>query len=51
MGLQWLSRLCYPDKFTDDIAAVTKAYYKNVYGYELSDDECSKLIAKAVPKA
>ena len=51
MGLQWLSRLCYPDKFTDDIATVTKAYYKNVYGYELSDQECSDLIAKAVPKA
>ena len=51
MGLQWLSRLCYPDKFTDDIATVTKAYYKNGYGYELSDQECSDLIAKAVPKA
>jgi len=51
MGLQWLSRLCYPDKFTDDIATVTKAYYKNVYGYELGDDECQKLIANAVPKA
>ena len=51
MGLQWLSRLCYPDKFTDDIATVTKDYYKNVYGYELGDDECSKLIANAVPKA
>ena len=50
MGLQWLSRLCYPDKFSDDIASVTKAYYKNVYGYELGDDECQKLIAKATAK-
>ena len=47
MGLQWLSRLCYPDKFSDDIATVTKDYYKNVYGYELGDDECQKLIANA----
>ena len=47
MGLQWLSRLCYPDKFDDDIATVTKDYYKNVYGYELGDDECQKLIANA----
>ena len=47
MGLQWLSRLCYPDKFSDDIATVTKAYYKNVYGYELGDDECQKLIENA----
>lgn len=51
MGLQWLSRLCYPDKFQDSIADVTKAYYKNIYGYDLSDDECNELIAKAVPKA
>ena len=51
MGLQWLSRLCYPDKFDDDIATVTKEYYKNVYGYELSDEECSELIANATPKA
>lgn len=51
MGLQWLSRLCYPDKFSDDIATVTKDYYKNVFGYELSDDECNELVAKAVPKA
>ena len=51
MGLQWLSRLCYPDKFSDDIATVTKDYYKNVFGYELGDDECQNLISKAVPKA
>lgn len=51
MGLQWLSRLCYPGKFSDDIATVTKEYYKNVFGYELSDSECNELIAKAVPKA
>ena len=47
MGLQWLSRLCYPDKFSDDIATVTKDYYKNVFGYELGDDECQKLIENA----
>ena len=51
MGLQGLSRLCYPDKFSDDIATVTKDYYKNVFGYELGDDECQNLISKAVPKA
>ena len=50
MGIQWLSRLCYPDVFDDDIATVTKQYYKTMYGYELGDDECQKLIEKAVPK-
>lgn len=50
MGIQWLSRLCYPDVFDDDIATVTKQYYKTMYGYELGDDECQKLIEKAVPQ-
>jgi len=50
MGLQWMSRLCYPDKFDDSIADVTKEYYKTVYGYTLGDDECAKLIANSIAK-
>lgn len=51
MGMQWLPRLLYPDQFDDTIADVTKSYYSTFYGYELSDEECDELIAKAVPKA
>ena len=51
MGMQWLPRLLYPDKFDDSIADVTKSYYQTFYGYELSDEECDELIANAVPKA
>ncbi|HIS40171.1 MAG TPA: ABC transporter substrate-binding protein [Candidatus Aphodovivens avistercoris] len=51
MGMQWLPRLLYPDQFDDTIADVTKSYYQTFYGYELSDEECDELIAKAVPKA
>lgn len=50
MGMQWLPRLLYPDKFDDSIADVTKSYYQTFYGYELSDEECNELIASAVPK-
>lgn len=50
MGMQWLPRLLYPDKFDDGIADVTKSYYQTFYGYELSDEECNELIANAVPK-
>lgn len=50
MGMQWLPRLLYPNKFDDSIADVTKSYYQTFYGYELSDEECNELIANAVPK-
>ena len=50
MGMQWLPRLLYPDKFDDSITDVTKSYYQTFYGYELSDEECNELIANAVPK-
>ena len=51
MGMQWLPRLLYPDKFDDSIADVTKSYYSTFYGYNLSDEELDELIANALPKA
>lgn len=51
MGMQWLPRLLYPDKFDDSIADVTRSYYSTFYGYDLSDEELDGLIANAVPKA
>lgn len=51
MGMQWLPRLLYPDKFDDSIADVTKSYYSTFYGYDLSDEELDELIANALPKA
>lgn len=50
MGMQWLPRLLYPDKFDDTIADATKSYYSTFYGYDLSDEELDELIANAVPK-
>ncbi|MEE0705609.1 MAG: ABC transporter substrate-binding protein [Adlercreutzia sp.] len=50
MGLQWLPRLLYPDKFDDSIADVTRVYYKTMYNYDLTDDELNDLIKDAVPR-
>lgn len=50
MGMQWLPRLLYPDKFNTSIADVTKSYYKMFYGYDMSDREVADMTAKALPK-
>ena len=50
MGLQWLPRLLYPDKFDDSIADVTRGYYKTMYNYDLTDDELNDLIKDATPR-
>lgn len=50
MGMQWLPRLLYPDKFNISIADVTKSYYKMFYGYDMSDQEVADMTAKALPK-
>lgn len=51
MGMQWLPRLLYPDKFDTSIADVTKSYYKAFYNYDLTDEEVSELTADATPKS
>ncbi len=49
MGMQWLPRLLYPDKFDDSIEDVTKAYFSTMYGYDLSDAELSEILQDALP--
>ena len=51
LGMQWFARLCYPDQFDDNISDVVKDYYKTLYNYELSDDECAELLKNAEPNA
>lgn len=50
MGVQWLPRLLYPDKFDDSIADVTKSYYKTLYNYDLSEAELNDLIKDSIPR-
>ncbi|MBQ6452980.1 MAG: ABC transporter substrate-binding protein, partial [Coriobacteriales bacterium] len=47
MGVQWLPRLLYPDKFSTSIEDVTRSYYMTFYGYVLSDTELAELLAHA----
>jgi iron complex transport system substrate-binding protein len=48
MGMQWLPRLLYPEKFDTSIEDVTRAYYKLFYSYDLSDTELIELLQGAV---
>lgn len=44
IALMWLSKACYPEYFEDvDITALTEAYYKDVFGVELTDDQASSI--------
>lgn len=51
MGMQWLSHLLYPDKFSDSIEDVTREYYSVMYDRELTDAELSTILEGALPKA
>ena len=44
--LMWLAKTAYPEKFEDiDITAETKAYYKEVFGVELTDEQANSIFA------
>lgn len=49
MGMQWLPRLLYPDRFDDTIQDVTRAYYKTMYNRDLSDAELDSILTGALP--
>jgi len=44
LGLQWLARLFFPDRFTDDIRAVTKDFFAAFYQVDLGDAELDRLL-------
>ena len=46
--LLWLAKTLYPTYFEDvDILAETKAYYKEVFGVELTDSQAESIFAPA----
>ena len=51
LGMQWLPRVLYADKFDDDMYETVAEYYKVMYQYDLSEDEFNEITAKAVPVA
>lgn len=50
LGLQWLPRICYPDKFDDDMYEVVSGYYKLFYDYDMSKADFDELMVKAMPQ-
>lgn len=51
LGMQWLPRLLYPDRYDNDMYETTANYFKTFYGYDLSESEFDKIAAHAQPKA
>lgn len=50
LGLQWLPRICYPEKFDDDMYEVVSGYYKLFYDYDMSQADFDELMTKAIPQ-
>lgn len=50
LGLEWLPRLCYPDKFDNDMQDVVTSYYKTFYNYDLSQADYDELMSTALPR-
>lgn len=50
LGMQWLPRVCYPDKFDNDLQDVVTGYFKTFYNYDLTQAEYRDLIEHAVAR-
>ena len=46
LTLLWMAKTAYPEQFADiDILAETKAYYSEVFGVELTDQQAASIFA------
>ncbi|NPD31073.1 ABC transporter substrate-binding protein [Eggerthellaceae bacterium zg-1084] len=48
LGVQWLARMCYPEKFEGSMQDMVTEYYRTFYGHELTQDEYDKLMKGAL---
>jgi iron complex transport system substrate-binding protein len=44
IGLRWLAGLFYPDRFPENLRAVTRVFYKRFYHVDLDDRDLERLI-------
>ena len=51
LGVWWLGNLIYPEIYDYDMSAMTQEIYKTLWGYELSADEVTALLANSTLKA
>jgi iron complex transport system substrate-binding protein len=49
LGLQWLVRLFYPQRFNGDMRALTRDFYKQFYQVDLSEAKLDRLLAGTRP--
>ena len=47
IGIQWLSRLFYPEHFADDLRTVTRNFYRLFYHLDPSAEQLDELLAHA----
>ena len=45
IGLRWLAKILYPDRFTEDMNALTRDFYKRFYHVDLDDAQVARVLA------
>lgn len=45
IGLLWLGRILYPDRFPEDVAAETRAFYERMYRVAPSPEQVARVLA------
>jgi iron complex transport system substrate-binding protein len=48
IGIRWLAKTFYPDRFAFDLKTETRRFYKLFYHRDLSEAELNALLAQAV---
>jgi iron complex transport system substrate-binding protein len=52
MQMVWAAKFLYPDKFEDiDVVQMTKNFYRDFYGTNVSDENIAKILAGKMPPA
>lgn len=45
IGLWWLARIFYPERFPEDVPALTRDFYKRFYHVDVSDAQLARVLA------
>jgi iron complex transport system substrate-binding protein len=45
IGLWWLARILYPERFPEDLRPLTREFYKTFYHVDTSDDQIDRILA------
>jgi iron complex transport system substrate-binding protein len=45
IGLWWLAKALYPDRFPEDLRPITRAFYRQFYHLDLTDAQIARVLA------